>query len=126
MNARPPASPNGSGPGRPRIAALNASHSARSRSSDRFRAGAPGAGSPDGPCRKIAATTPNSATKAGNSSDCANAAANGSLRNTGSSTTEPSSVSLVPAPGISAVMRDVMNAAMPALPSTLPICRVVL
>ncbi len=74
----------------------------------------------------IAATTPNRAKNAGNSIDCDIAAANGSCRNAGSRATEPSPGTSVNEGGISALIRDVMNAAMPALPSTEPTCRVVL
>ena len=67
---------------------------------------------------------PNNAMNAGNSTDCAIAAENGSRRNSGSCGA-PSPVA-VPGGrgGISAPMRDVMNAAMPALPSTAPSWRI--
>ena len=73
------------------------------------------------PTKNSAATMPNSAMNAGNSTDCDMAAANGSRRNSGSCRVAASP----PAPpdgcgGISAPIRDVMNAAMPALPSTAP------
>src|SRR6185312_17427752 len=74
----------------------------------------------------IAATTPNNAKNAGNNSDCDIAAANGSCRNAGSRVTEPWPGASVTVGGISALIRDVMNAAMPALPSTEPTCRVAL
>jgi hypothetical protein len=54
------------------------------------------------------------------------AAANGSCRNAGSRAIEPSPGASANVGGISALIRVVMNAAMPALPSTEPTCRVVL
>jgi hypothetical protein len=77
--------------------------------------------------RKIAATTPNNATNAGSSSDCDIAAANGACRNPGRARTAPSPRGApVGIGGISALILDVMNAAMLALPSTDPTCRVAL
>ena len=71
--------------------------------------------------------TPNNAKNAGNSIDCDIAAENGSCRKPGSAVTEPSPRGAsVRVGGSSALIRDVMNAAMPALPSTDPTCRVVL
>src|SRR5271166_5169061 len=57
---------------------------------------------------------------AGNSTDCAIAAENGSRTNSGSCKVAAASPVAPPGGrgGISAPMRDVMNAAMPALPST--------
>ena len=63
---------------------------------------------------------------AGSSRDCDIADANGSWRNGGSSVTEPSPPGASAASGISALIRVVMNAAMLALPSTEPTCRVAL
>ena len=63
---------------------------------------------------------------AGSSNDCDIAAANGSCRKSGSSVTEPSPPGPSAANGISALIRVVMNAAMLALPSTEPTCRVAL
>ena len=78
------------------------------------------------PTMNIAATIPNSATNAGNSIDCDRAAENGSRRNSGSCNAVAWPGGRAAAPGISALIRDVMNAAMPALPSTEPTCRVAL
>ena len=79
------------------------------------------------PNRNSAATTPNNATKAGSSMACDIAAANGACKNSGSWAAAPSPRGAASAPpGISADSRDAMNAAMPALPSTDPTCRVVL
>src|SRR5271157_2245521 len=71
------------------------------------------------PTKNSAATIPNNAINAGNRTDCDIAAENGSRRNSGSCKV------MVPLPagrwgGIWALIRDVMNAAMPALPSTAP------
>ena len=64
---------------------------------------------------------PNSAMNAGNSIDCDIAAANGSCRNPAAAVTAPGRRRRIRrAPGSSAAIRDVMNAAMPALPSTAP------
>ncbi len=78
------------------------------------------------PRRKIAPATPNSATKAGSSRDCDSASENGPYRKRGSSGTGPSPRTGAPAADSSALIRLVMNAAMAALPSTAPTCRVVL
>jgi hypothetical protein len=77
-------------------------------------------GRPPKPSRNSAATTPNSATNAGSRIDWDIAAAKGSCRNAGSAVTAPSPPGAGPAAGISAPIRDVMNAAIPALPSTEP------
>ncbi len=65
---------------------------------------------------------PNSAMNAGSSTDCDIAAANGSRRNPGNCNVSASSPVAPPdgCRGISSVIRHVMNAAMPALPSTAP------
>ncbi|CAG6925176.1 hypothetical protein PICSAR132_04533 [Mycobacterium avium subsp. paratuberculosis] len=57
---------------------------------------------------------------AGSSTDCDIAAANGPRRNSGSTGPAESSPPPAGCPGISAPIRHVMNAAMPALPSTAP------
>src|SRR5215217_5210441 len=90
------------------------------------RCGAAGTGELAKPSRNIAATTPNRAMNADNSSDCDIAAANGSCRKPGSWVTDPSPLGPSAASGISALIRVVMNAAMLALPSTDPTCLVAL
>ena len=63
----------------------------------------------------------------GGNSACDIAAANGACKNSGSWAAAPSPRGAASAPpGISADSRDARNAAMPALPSTDPTCRVVL
>ena len=79
------------------------------------------------PMKNSAAITPNSATNAGSSNDCDNAAANGSCRNPGNSRTADSWAAGPPGPdGIRAPICCAMNAAIPALPSTEPTWRVAL
>lgn len=64
---------------------------------------------------------------AGNSVECDIAAANGSCRKSGNRVTEEASPRAASVgSGISALSRDVMKAAMLALPSTDPTCRVAL
>src|SRR6185312_2525054 len=74
------------------------------------------------PTKNSAAMIPNNAMNAGNNTDCDIAAANGSRRNSGSCNAMSSSPATEPdgGRGISALIRHVMNAAMPALPSTAP------
>jgi hypothetical protein len=76
-----------------------------------------------------AAATPNNETSAGSSIDCDIATENGARRNSGSCTLLPSGRCQCTPPGgdeISALILEVKNAAMPALPSTAPSCRVAL
>jgi hypothetical protein len=83
---------------------------------------------PAGPIRKIAASTPNSAANAGSIIDCDIAWAKGSCSPAGMFITSGSTRAAGPpgSRGISAVMRPDIRAAMLALPSTEPTCRVVL
>src|ERR1700744_996813 len=66
---------------------------------------------------------PNSATNAGSSTDCDIANENGSRTCAGSCKADASSA-VGACGGISAPIRQVMKAAMPALPSTAPSCRI--
>lgn len=79
---------------------------------------------------KMAAITPNSATKAGNSMDCDIAAANGACSTAGRCATSagisPGGMEPPGPEGISVVIRDDMKAAILALPRTEPTWRVVL
>src|ERR1700722_5625985 len=71
------------------------------------------------PIKNSAATMPNNATNAGSNTDSDIAAENGWRTKAGSCKVAPLSVP-VDTCGISALIRHVMNAAMPALPSTAP------
>ena len=78
------------------------------------------------PLRNNAATTPNNATNAGKSSDWESAAANGACRKLGSCVTAPWLTPGSNSGGSAELICDVISAAIPALPSTPPTCRVVL